>query len=71
MQFRSDPSHTGVYATSGPLTPKVVWTLNIDAAASSPAVANGVVYVGSEDKNVYALDATTAARYGSFRLGMV
>src|SRR5439155_27216239 len=29
--------------------------------ASSPAVANGVVYVGSGDHKVYALDATTGA----------
>jgi outer membrane protein assembly factor BamB len=28
---------------------------------SSPAVANGVVYVGSEDGNVYALKASTGA----------
>jgi len=28
---------------------------------SSPAVANGVVYVGSRDRNVYALDASTGA----------
>ena len=28
---------------------------------SSPAVANGVVYVGSGDSNVYALNASTGA----------
>jgi len=27
---------------------------------SSPAVANGVVYVGSYDRNVYSLNASTA-----------
>jgi glucose dehydrogenase len=30
-----------------------------------PAVANGVVYVGSEDGNVYALNATTGAKLWS------
>ena len=33
---------------------------------SSPAVANGVVYAGSEDKTVYAFDAETGAELWSF-----
>jgi outer membrane protein assembly factor BamB len=33
---------------------------------SSPAVANGVVYVGSVDHNVYALNASTGALLWSF-----
>ena len=36
---------------------------------SSPAVANGVVYVGSYDKNVYALDASTGAKLWSYTTG--
>ena len=36
-----------------------------DKINSSPAVANGVVYVGSWDKNVYALDATLEHSSGS------
>jgi len=36
---------------------------------SSPAVANGTVYVGSEDNNVYALNATTGAKVWSFTTG--
>ncbi len=32
---------------------------------SSPAVANGVVYIGSEDNNLYALNATTGNSCGS------
>ena len=36
---------------------------------SSPAVANGVVYVGSYDNNVYALNATTGAQVWSFTTG--
>ena len=34
---------------------------------SSPAVANGVVYVGSYDHNVYALKASTGAKLWSYR----
>ena len=36
---------------------------------SSPAVANGVVYVGSGDYNVYALDAATGAKLWSYHTG--
>ena len=38
---------------------------------SSPAVANGVVYVGSGDYNVYALNAATGAKLWSYRTGYV
>ena len=36
---------------------------------SSPAVANGVVYIGSDDGNVYALNASTGAKLWSFTTG--
>jgi len=36
---------------------------------SSPAVVGGVVYVGSDDKNVYALDAANGAKIWSFTTG--
>jgi outer membrane protein assembly factor BamB len=36
---------------------------------SSPAVANGVVYVGSYDGNVYALNASTGSKLWSFATG--
>ena len=36
---------------------------------SSPAVANGVVYFGSDDSWLYALDATTGAKLWSFEAG--
>jgi outer membrane protein assembly factor BamB len=36
---------------------------------SSPAVANGVVYVGSDDNNTYALNATTGAKLWNFTTG--
>ena len=36
---------------------------------SSPVVANGIVYVGSNDSNVYALNATTGAKIWSYRTG--
>jgi outer membrane protein assembly factor BamB len=36
---------------------------------SSPAVANGMVYVGSDDYNVYVLDAKTGAKLWSYTTG--
>ncbi len=36
---------------------------------SSPAVVNGVVYIGSLDDNVYALNASTGAKLWSFTTG--
>jgi outer membrane protein assembly factor BamB len=36
---------------------------------SSPAVANGTVYVGSDDSNIYALNATTGKLTWSFTTG--
>lgn len=42
-----------------------------DVFLSSPAVANGTVYIGSGDQHVYALDAATGARRWSFAAGDV
>jgi len=36
---------------------------------SSPAVANGTVYVGSDDNNVYALNAATGAKLWNYATG--
>jgi outer membrane protein assembly factor BamB len=42
------------------------WSYTTGGWDSSPAVANGVVYVGSGDDNVYALDANTGAKLWSY-----
>src|ERR1700674_2308342 len=39
--------------------------------ASSPAVANGIVYVGSNDGNLYALRASSGAKLWSFGVGVM
>jgi outer membrane protein assembly factor BamB len=44
-----------------------LWNFQTGAAVdSSPAVANGMVYVGSEEGNVYALNASTGAQLWSY-----
>jgi len=60
--FRNDPAHSGIY-TGGPANfHQVRWTLHTHGEVnSSPAIVNGVVYVGSNDGNLYALDEKTGA----------
>ena len=64
-QFRMGPEHSGYNAAEstigvgnvGNLVEK--WTsASVGVVSSSPAVVNGVAYVGSEDDNLYAFDAT-------------
>src|SRR4051812_13357604 len=59
--FRGGPAHSGVY--DGPAGIRtVVWKFRTGAKVfSSPTVADGVVYVGSSDHNLYALAAADGA----------
>jgi putative pyrroloquinoline-quinone-binding quinoprotein len=66
VQFHFGPDHTGLNPYENVLSPATVGGLTLlwsyqtgGLVTSSPAVANGVVYVGSWDKNVYALNANT------------
>jgi hypothetical protein len=61
--FRGNPEHTGVYSAAGvPKFSGVKWKFQTSGRViSSPAVENGVVYVGSTDKNMYAVDQQTGA----------
>ncbi len=48
----------------------ILWNFTTsDAIASSPAVSNGVVYVGSNDANLYALNAEDGEKIWSFKAG--
>ncbi len=62
-KFRSDLNNTGVYDDGGRRpVPSLLWTYKTGApVTSSPSVVDGVVYVGSQDRNLYALNATTGA----------
>ena len=52
-------------------TGALLWSYASGRLWSSPAVANGVVYVGSGDFNVYALNASTGAKLWSYSTGSV
>ena len=69
--FRGDARHGGIYDAAGVAQLHgVKWTFHTGAAViSSPAVANGSVYVGSSDHNLYALDAASGALRWKFATG--
>jgi outer membrane protein assembly factor BamB len=49
---------------------QLLWSYNTGySVESSPAVENGLVYVGSDDRNVYALNARTGALLWSYPTG--
>jgi outer membrane protein assembly factor BamB len=69
--FRGNAAHTGVYEAEGPRSFKgVKWAFKTEGSVvSSPAVAEGVVYVGSDDKRLYAIDAATGREKWHFATG--
>ena len=68
--FRGDPARSGVYGGGGPALAGLAWRVPTDGdVVSSPAIAGGVVYVGSNDGHLYALDLATGARRWRANLG--
>lgn len=69
--FRHDLIHTSSSTSTAPLTNQVLWnyTTGDSVAYSSPAILNGVVYVGSNDHYVYALNAATGTYIWSYKTG--
>lgn len=68
LQFRGDPSHRGVVATHGvERLGGVLWRFQTGGAVrSTPALADGVLYVGSSDGLLYALDTESGRIIWSF-----
>ena len=66
--FRGNVQHTGVYDAPGvPELHGVRWKFKTGGRVySSPAVAGGVVFVGSTDGHLYAIDAATGAERWKF-----
>src|SRR5438309_8729261 len=67
--FRGNPSHTGVYDAAGvPKLSGVKWKFHTNGyVISSPAVANGLAYVGSTDGNLYAVDLQAGMQKWKFK----
>src|SRR4051812_11967756 len=66
--FRGNPARTGVYDAAGPRALKgVKWKFATGGRIiSSPVADKGVIYVGSWDYNVYAVDAETGKQKWKF-----
>jgi len=70
-KFRSDLNNSGVYDDGGRRpVPTLLWTYTTGlTVSSSPSVVDGTVYIGSLDRNLYALDATTGALLWKYDTG--
>ncbi|HTB97552.1 MAG TPA: PQQ-binding-like beta-propeller repeat protein [Terracidiphilus sp.] len=67
LMFRNDLAHTGIYTGDLRTLHHVRWKFETKGEVnSSPAVAGGVVYVGSNDGHLYAIDEKTGAKRWSF-----
>jgi outer membrane protein assembly factor BamB len=71
QMFRGDPAHTGQQPGPGILaSPDHLWRVRTNGKiTSSPAVVDGVLFVGSYDSYVYALDAESGERRWRFKTG--
>jgi outer membrane protein assembly factor BamB len=69
--FRGDAARTGVYAGAAPKSIEhVLWEFKTGGRViSSPVVADGAVYVGSNDHFLHALDAVSGHELWKFQTG--
>ena len=68
--FHHDLTHTGSSTSTAPTTNQTLWNYTTGSwVGSSPAVVGGIVYVGSGDQNVYALNAATGAQIWNYTTG--
>ena len=68
--FHRDPTHTGHTESPAPNTNQLRWNYTAGGwVESSPAVADGKVYVGSGDNKTYCLDAVTGALVWNYTTG--
>jgi outer membrane protein assembly factor BamB len=69
--FHHDLTHAGYSNSTAPETNHVSWNYtNGNAEAwSSPAIANGSVYIGSDDFNIYCLNANTGSKIWNYTTG--
>ncbi len=64
--WRGDASHSST-APSGPSSLALAWNFTTNGAViSSPSIVDGIVYVGSQDTNLYALDAFSGSLIWKF-----
>ena len=65
--FRGGPDHLGVYDSPAPSLQALVWKFKTGGRViSTPAVAGGVVYVGSTDGSLYAVNQADGTQRWKF-----
>jgi len=65
--FRNDSYHLGCSDSTAPCTNNTLWNYTTGGAVlSSPAVADGKLYVGSNDRKVYCLNASDGSSIWSY-----
>ena len=68
--FHHDPAHSGQADGEAEPPLELLWKCKTGGYVhSSPAVSEGVVFVGSDDDYVYALDADTGAVKWKYKTG--
>jgi outer membrane protein assembly factor BamB len=68
--FRGDATMTGVGTAKLPDQLEERWTFKTgNAIEGAPAIVDGVVYIGSSDKHLYALDLATGKQKWKVKLG--
>ena len=67
--FHKDLTRTGYSTSEAPLTNQTLWTYTTGGYVNDPAVVNGVVYIGSYDYKVYALNAKTGNLIWNYTTG--
>src|SRR5262245_31915217 len=68
--FRGNPQQTGVTIAKLPDKLDVLWTFSTkDAIEGTPAIADGVVFIGSFDEHLYALDLATGKEKWRYKAG--
>jgi len=69
-QFRGDAALTGVATDALPAAPSLTWTFDAgDEVQSTPAIAGGIVYFGSKDGRLHALDLATGKERFRYQAG--
>src|ERR1035437_4106082 len=67
-QFRGNPQMTGVATGSVPANLRLLWTYDAgESIESSAAIAGGTVYVGSQSKDLLAIDLGTGKLRWKYR----
>jgi len=74
--FHYDPVHSGSPDNIAPTAHDLLWSFNTiisgdptSVISSSPAVVGGVVYIGSDDGHIYALNASSGSCVWSLAIG--